>query len=203
MDQCAGGDLSSILVRREKFTENESKFYMTEIILAIEQIHNKKILYRDMKPENILLDGKGHVKLADFGLSKEKMANTDLAQSFCGSPAQLSPEMIDKKGVGTAADIWGLGTLLQELLNGHPPFIADNIQSMFKKISNESIKMDTKVSGECMDFLRVMLDKDPTKRFGGNVSSMKNHAWFRDINWSKVEGKEQNSPFEDLFDEDD
>jgi len=139
-----------------------------------------------MKPENVLLDAEGHTKLADFGLSKENMMSNDLAFSFCGSPAYLCPEMIEKKGVSKSADIWGLGTLLFELLNGRPPFIADNIQNMFNKISNDNIEMDFEVSKDCLNFVETLLHKDPKQRFEGLISNVKKHPWLSDIDWDRV-----------------
>jgi len=93
LDLCTGGDLAYHLTKREIFDENESKFFIAEVILAIEYLHSLDIIYRDLKPENILIDTEGHVKLADFGLAKEGIKNNN-ARSFCGSPAYLAPEML-------------------------------------------------------------------------------------------------------------
>jgi len=98
--------------------------------------------------------------------------------------------MIEKKGVSKSADIWGLGTLLFELLNGRPPFIADNIQNMFKKISNDQISMDYDVSMQCKEFVETLLHKDPKFRFEGLISNVKKHSWLKDINWDKVVNRE-------------
>ena len=99
------------------FNEDEARFYIAELLLAIEHLHEKKIIYRDLKPENVLLDGTGHLKLADFGLSKQ-VGNDDKTKSFCGSPAYLSPEMLSQKGVGKESDLYGIGTVLYEFLIG-------------------------------------------------------------------------------------
>ena len=101
--------LSLHLIDKGKFTENESRFYIAELILAIDYLHTIDVIYRDLKPENILIAKDGHIKLADFGLSKEGVADKDVAKSFCGSPAYLSPEMLKNKGVGKAADVYGIG----------------------------------------------------------------------------------------------
>jgi len=109
LDYCPGGDLSLHLANKGTFTEDESRFYLAELILAVEHLHSKDIIYRDLKPENILTTTDGHIKLADFGLSKEGVGDENLAKSFCGSPAYLSPEMLRNRGVGKAADIYGIG----------------------------------------------------------------------------------------------
>lgn len=109
IDYCPGGDLSLHLANKGTFTEDETRFFLAELVLAIEHIHAKDIIYRDLKPENILLTHDGHIKLADFGLSKEGIGDKDTAKSFCGSPAYLSPDMLKNKGVGKAADIYGIG----------------------------------------------------------------------------------------------
>ena len=88
--------MSYHLAEKYKFSEKESRFYISELILAVEHLHENNIVYRDLKPENILLDYEGHVKLADFGLSKDNIGKNDLTKSFCGSPAYLSPEMLNK-----------------------------------------------------------------------------------------------------------
>ena len=93
-----------------------------------------------MKPENILISSKGHIKLADFGLSKEGVGDKDTTASFCGSPAYISPEMLSKTGTGKPSDIYGIGTVLFEMLNGEPPFYNDDIPTMYKNILAGNLK---------------------------------------------------------------
>ena len=96
LEYCQGGDLSYHLSEKYRFDEKDSRFYIAELILAVEHLHEKNVVYRDLKPENILLDKEGHVKLADFGLSKDNIGKDGVTKSFCGSPAYLSPEMLNK-----------------------------------------------------------------------------------------------------------
>jgi serine/threonine protein kinase len=106
LDYCPGGDLAFHLNKKQMFEENEAKFFIAEVVLAIDYIHSLDVIYRDMKPENILIDGDGHIKLADFGLAKEGIEDKMTAKSFCGSPAYLAPEMLFNKGAGKSADIY-------------------------------------------------------------------------------------------------
>jgi serine/threonine protein kinase len=138
LDLCTGGDLSYHLTKREIFSEQESKFFVAEIVLAIEYIHSLDTIYRDLKPENILIDSEGHCKLADFGLAKEGIKNNN-AKSFCGSPAYLAPEMLSDAGVGRPADIYQLGAVLYELLVGVSPFYTDNIKVLYKSIQTAKL----------------------------------------------------------------
>lgn len=114
LDNCSNGDLSELIIVKEKLNENTSRFIIAQIILAIEYLHKNNILYRDLKPENILIAADGYVKLTDFGLSKQNC----FSMSFCGSPAYLSPEMLEKKGVGFSSDIYGIGCVLYEMVVG-------------------------------------------------------------------------------------
>ena len=107
-DYCSQQDISFHICHQGYFEVSVAKFYFCELVLAIETVHNNQIVYRDLKPENILIDNEGHIKLADFGLSKD-ISETQRANSFCGSPAYLSPEMISKEGVDRAADLYALG----------------------------------------------------------------------------------------------
>ena len=105
MDYCSGGDLSQLLADYRLFREDWARFYIMELVLAIEHIHQKNVVYRDLKPENILLSSDGHIKLADFGLAKDNIRDGDNTKSFCGSPAYLSPEMLNHTGAGKASDM--------------------------------------------------------------------------------------------------
>lgn len=139
LDYCPGGDLAFHLNKRQIFDESEARFFIAEVILAIEYIHTLNIIYRDMKPENILIDAEGHVKLADFGLAKEGVNDRGQAKSFCGSPAYLAPEMLLSKGVGKAGDIYQIGAVLYELLVGFPPHYTENIKKLYENIKNAKL----------------------------------------------------------------
>mmetsp|Transcript_13832 Transcript_13832/g.16480 ORF Transcript_13832/g.16480 Transcript_13832/m.16480 type:complete len:128 (+) Transcript_13832:307-690(+) len=123
LDLCPGGDLAHHLSVREMFEESEARFFVAEVVLAIEYIHSLNVIYRDMKPENILVGADGHIKLADFGLAKEGMSKANSrAKTFLGSPAYLAPEIFDSSGVSRSSDIYQMGVVLYELLFGMPPF---------------------------------------------------------------------------------
>lgn len=148
LEYCPGGDLSLHLAQRVTFEEYTAKFYIAELILAIEHIHEKDIVYRDLKPENILLDQDGHIKLADFGLSKDHVQDGDNTKSFCGSPAYLSPEMLAHTGSGKPSDIYGIGAVLYEMLTGDPPYYNDDIPTMYHNIKSGVLKFPPGVSIE-------------------------------------------------------
>ena len=119
----AGGELFFHLGREGRFSEPRARFYAAQITLALEHLHSVNVIYRDLKPENVLLDHKGNVRLTDFGLSKEGVQSVDSgAHSFCGTPEYLAPEVLNRSGHGRAVDWWSLGALLYEMLTGLPPF---------------------------------------------------------------------------------
>ena len=194
LDYCPGGDLGFHLMSR-LFEENEAKFYIGELILAIEHLHNLDIIYRDLKPENILIDSENHIKLADFGLAKERIAKGELTQSFCGSPAYLSPEMVQRKGVGKSADIYGIGAVLYEMISGTPPFYSNEIEKLYQNIKKSKLVLHNYFSDELKDLLKKLLCRDPKKRIGiYNKSEIKSHPFFKDLDWEKLGRKEITPP---------
>ena len=126
LDYCPGGDLAEHLAIENRFTEDRAKIYLCEIILALEDLHKRDIIFRDLKPDNVVLDLQGHAMLTDFGLSKEGVMDAKSAKSFCGSIAYLAPEMLKRKGHGKSVDWYLLGVLFYEMLVGIPPYFTDN-----------------------------------------------------------------------------
>lgn len=142
MDICTGGELFCHLLLQRRFSERLAKFYMCEILLGFHYMHERDIVYRDIKPENILVDMDGHIRIADFGLSKV-IAKDERSYSFCGSPEYLSPEMLQNTdGHDRRLDIYCLGVLLYEMLTGLPPFYDENHQTMFEKIMYSDLQLD-------------------------------------------------------------
>ena len=133
MDMITGGELFFHLKNERRFNEERSRFYTAEIMLGLEHLHLKNIIYRDLKPENILLDSDGHVVLTDFGLSK-KFTKGEKAQTFCGTPEYLAPEVVIGAGHGKEVDWWSLGILLYEMMVGLPPFYSENTNLMYELI---------------------------------------------------------------------
>ena len=135
LDFCPGSDLSKILHREGRFSEEKARMYLCEILLALEDLHKRDIIYRDLKPENVVLDDEGHAQLTDFGLSKEGVFEGNKgAKSFCGSVAYLAPEMLCKAGHGKSVDWYLLGVLLYEMTVGQPPYYSESKSELFKNI---------------------------------------------------------------------
>lgn len=151
LEFCPGGELFFHLSRIGQFDEKITKFYCTQIILAIYHLHKNKIIYRDLKPENVLIDKDGYAKLTDFGLSKENIKGNNDTLTLCGTPEYLAPEIIDRKGHGFAVDWWSVGCIIYEMLTGQPPFmlINGNKEELFENIRKPSIKMPPHVSLQC------------------------------------------------------
>ena len=196
IDYCPGGDLNFHIIQN-LFEENEARFYIAELILGIEHLHKLNILYRDLKPENILISQDNHIKLADFGLAKEGVSDLQNTKSFVGSPAYLSPEMLSRKGVGKSADLYGIGAVLYEMMCGTPPFYSNNINILFKNISQNKLMLHEYFSDELKDLLSQLLCRDPYKRIGVlDKNELKNHEWFKEIDWDKLAKKKINPPLD-------
>jgi len=192
LDYCPNGDLLAHLQESVRMSENVCKFYCSEILLALEYLHSLDIVYRDLKPENILLDNFGHVKMADFGLAKENVNSMNLAMSFCGSPAYLSPELVNKEGADKSADVYAFGALIYELLTGLPPFFSENIHELFHNIRGGHLTFPEVIGPEARDLIKKVMQRDTTKR--PTTSQLKHHPFFRDIDWEATLGKQIRPP---------
>ena len=196
IDYCPGGDLNFHIIQNV-FEEDEAKFYIAELILGIEHLHNLNIIYRDLKPENILINSDNHIKLADFGLAKEGINDSSMTRSFCGSPAYLSPEMLIRKSAGKSADMYGIGAVLYEMIRGTPPFYSKDIRTLFKNIAHSKLVLPEFFSIELKDLLKQLLSKDPYKRIGVlDKNEIKNHIWFKGLDWNKLSRKEIPPPLD-------
>ncbi|GMH53907.1 hypothetical protein TrRE_jg1631 [Triparma retinervis] len=198
LDYCPGGELFFHLSRMKKMPEHMARFYTAEITLALECLHEKGIVYRDLKPENILLDEIGHVKLADFGLAKEGIDSTvEGAKSLCGTPEYLSPEILDRKGHGTASDWWNLGMVLFEMLTGLPPWYTTDRQKLFDSLRHAPLEFPYHVSRTAQSIIRGMLTRDPSERLGGKVGAeeLKTHAFFAAVDWEALYDRRLMPPF--------
>jgi serine/threonine protein kinase len=199
LDYCAGGELFFHLGKLGKFPEPRARFYAAEIILAIRYVHSLDIIYRDLKPENVLLDAKGHIRLTDFGLSKEGISSSSSgANSFCGTPEYLAPEILNRQGHGRAVDWWSLGALLYEMLTGLPPFYCQDRERLFEKIRKSELHYPASLSSPAKNLLRGLLTKDPSKRLGSgpnDAEDIQRHDFFAPINWEKLQGGDVAPPW--------
>lgn len=164
MDICTGGEMFFHLGKVYKFNERDARFYFAEILEAFEYLHDQDFVFRDVKPENILLDIDGHIKLTDFGLSK-RIRKGSKSHSFCGSPEYMCPEILTGKGHNRSADLYCLGAFLFELMTGTPPFYSTNQSDLYKRIINDSIDFSKfKFSPSLENLLKNLLQKDPANR---------------------------------------
>ncbi|XP_071819465.1 ribosomal protein S6 kinase alpha-2-like isoform X2 [Apostichopus japonicus] len=197
LDFLRGGDLFTRLSKEVMFTEEDVKFYLAELALALDHLHSLGIIYRDLKPENILLDAKGHLKLTDFGLSKESLDNSK-TYSFCGTVEYMAPEVVNRKGHTTAADWWSFGVLMYELLTGSLPFQASHRKETMEMILKAKLGMPQFLSPQAQSLLRALFKRNPMNRLGAaanGVEDIKKHAFFASINWEKLMKRESEPPF--------
>lgn len=159
LDYCPGGDLSYYLAREKRFTEHKARLYVCELVLALEELHRHNIIYRDLKPSNIVLTSEGHVQLTDFGLAKEGVSDNNAARSFCGSMGYLAPEMLKRQGHGKAADWYMLGTLLYELLTGCIPYFSPDQGTFLRNMETGALSLPMSLSAVTKDFLYAVLPK--------------------------------------------
>eukprot|EP00008_Paramoeba_atlantica_P011858 CAMPEP_0201493132 /NCGR_PEP_ID=MMETSP0151_2-20130828/36227_1 /ASSEMBLY_ACC=CAM_ASM_000257 /TAXON_ID=200890 /ORGANISM="Paramoeba atlantica, Strain 621/1 / CCAP 1560/9" /LENGTH=663 /DNA_ID=CAMNT_0047880317 /DNA_START=60 /DNA_END=2051 /DNA_ORIENTATION=+ len=190
LDYLNGGELFFHLSNVDRFSESRAKMYAAEIVLALGYLHENQIVYRDLKPENLLLDMQGHVCVTDFGLVKEGLPYGQLTYTFCGSPEYLAPEILQAKGYGRAVDWWALGTFLYEMLEGLPPFYDDDISVMNCKILTQPLYFHPDhFSKEAKDILKGLLERDPNKRLGASregAEEIKRHPFFKDVDWDML-----------------
>lgn len=185
MEYSMGGDLMRH-IHDDIFTEERSCFYASCVLLGLEYLHANKIIYRDLKLDNLLLDKDGYVKLADFGLCKEGMGPTDRTSTFCGTPEFLAPEVLTENSYTRAIDWWGLGVLIFEMLVGEPPFSGDDEEEIFDSIVNDDVRYPRFLSIESISIMRRLMRKNPEKRLGageGDATEVKQQRFFKHINW--------------------
>jgi Protein kinase domain/Ankyrin repeats (many copies) len=154
LDYCPGGDMSSHLIAEKRFTEQRARIYICEILLALEELHKRDIIFRDLKPDNIVLDKDGHALLTDFGLSKEGVYENNAAKSFCGSVAYLAPEMIKRNGHGKAVDWYLLGVVFYEMVVGMPPYFSSNKDELINNIQRGKLKIPASLSLEAKELIK-------------------------------------------------
>jgi 5'-AMP-activated protein kinase, catalytic alpha subunit len=175
MELCAGGDLLNFVRKRKKLDENIARVLFKQIIEGIGYIHSKKILHRDIKLDNILLDGKGRVKIADFGVSKT-VQKGEVMKEQSGTPAYIAPEIIRDKGYkGFKADLWSAGVVLFALLYGTVPFKANNMKDLHAQIMEARYNMKDEISESAKSLIRGLLNVDPHKRL--SVTQVLQHEW--------------------------
>lgn len=151
-----------------------------------------------MKPENVLIDRTGYVKLTDFGLSKENIADNHSTNSFCGTPEYLAPEIVMSKGHGKAVDWWSLGAIMYEMLTGMPPFYSDDREKLFKKIQEVKVNYPPFLSKNSVDLLQKLFVKDPDQRLGSGsegAGEIKDHPFFNHIDWEAIYEQKIKPPF--------
>jgi len=178
MEYIIGGEFFSHLRKAARFPGDTARFYAGQIALVFEHLHGHNILYRDLKPENLLLDIKGNCKVTDFGFAKYVEYRT---WTLCGTPEYLAPEIILSKGHGKAVDWWALGILIYEMLAGYPPFYDEDPLGIYQKILEGKIKFPWHVDRSVKDLIKKLLTADLTKRLGNlknQADDVKKHKWF-------------------------
>ncbi|GAA5958760.1 hypothetical protein JCM3765_006027 [Sporobolomyces pararoseus] len=194
LEYVQGGELFSHLRRAGRFSADVTRFYIANLVLALEHLHSQNIIYRDLKPENLLIGADGHIKVTDFGFAKYVK---DRTWTLCGTPEYISPEIITATGHGAAADWWALGILLFELLAGYPPFFADHPLEIYEKILAGKFSVPPHIDPVAKDLIRRLLTADLTKRLGnlsGGAQDVKAHRWFEGVDWDAVKRKEIRAP---------
>eukprot|EP00055_Hartaetosiga_balthica_P011730 m.54343 g.54343 ORF g.54343 m.54343 type:complete len:369 (+) comp7715_c0_seq1:506-1612(+) len=186
LEYVPGGELFRKLRMSVKFSEHHASFYAAQILLALEYLHFNSIVYRDIKPENILFKRNGYIKLVDFGFAKIIRNTSHRTYTLCGTPEYLAPEILIMKGYGISVDYWAFGILLFEMCAGYPPFQAESPMKTYKKIVTGKYKAPSSFSPQLQNILTKLLTVQPHLRLGviyGDCQRIKDHTYFHNMDW--------------------
>jgi len=178
LEPCLGGELFTVLRSRTFFSEDISRFYAASVVSMFKYMHERDIIYRDLKPENLLLDSKGYLKMTDFGFAKRLRGVT---YTLCGTPDYLAPEIVEGKGHGKGVDWWCLGILIYEMLASYPPFFDENPMKTYSKITRSKVEIPGHFSKDAISIINKLLEKRSSKRLGvikGGAKTIEEHPWF-------------------------
>ncbi|GAB1861246.1 cGMP-dependent protein kinase [Camponotus japonicus] len=187
MEACLGGELWTVLRDKGHFDDGTTRFYTACVVEAFDYLHSRNIIYRDLKPENLLLDNQGYVKLVDFGFAK-RLDHGRKTWTFCGTPEYVAPEVILNKGHDISADYWSLGVLMFELLTGTPPFAGGEPMKTYNIILKgiDAIEFPRSITRNAMALIKKLCRDNPAERLGyqkGGISEIQKHKWFDGFNW--------------------
>jgi serine/threonine protein kinase len=193
-----GGDMFTHIQNAKNFSEPHAKFYIAQIFLALEYLHTKNIIYRDLKPDNVVMETNGYLKLVDFGICKKLEGSDDKTNTFTGTLQYMSPEVILRHSYGLASDWWALGMFACELLIGKSPFYApgDNSVQTSTRIVKEQYQLPNNFSLECKDFISKLLEKKPESRMCNTPKTgmIKAHPWFEYFDWAGLMAADLKAP---------
>jgi serine/threonine protein kinase len=194
LEYVIGGEFFTHLRKAGKFEHVVSKFYAAQICLAFEYLHSTDIIYRDLKPENLLLDASGYLKITDFGFAKKVTFKT---YTLCGTPEYIAPEVLLNKGHGKGVDWWTLGILLFEMMAGQPPFVDDDPMGIYQQILAGKLNFPRHFDKNAKSLVKKLLCADLTKRFGclkGAAEDIKKHKWLAAFDWIALNNRTMVAP---------
>jgi len=198
MEVCLGGELWTVLRDRNVFDDTTARFYVGCVVEALQYLHSRGIVYRDLKPENLLLDEQGYVKLVDFGFAK-KVGHGRKTWTFCGTPEYVAPEIILNRGHDVSSDLWSLGILMFELLTGSPPFSGSDPMKTYNLILKgiDAIDFPRKISRNAQTMIKKLCREYPVERLGygiNGIKEIKKNKWFEGFNWEDLKKRTLKAP---------
>lgn len=192
MEFVQGGDLFSVLCKKERLDSKDASFYAAEIVLALAHLHSIFCAYRDLKPENIMIAAGGHVKLVDFGFAKI-IPRGEKTYTTCGTPEYMAPEVIEQTGHDCSVDWWQAGILLYEMLAGFSPFFARSPYSIYEMIVSYEVAFPANFDQDAKDLIVKLLRKDPLQR--PSERDIRKHSFFKRVDWNDVAALKTEPPF--------
>jgi len=203
MEFVPGGELGAKLRKDDTFDNDTARFYVSQIVMALQYMHSDNIIYRGICTDNLMIDKAGYIKLVDFGFAKtlvikEDDPSSNLTHTLCGTPEYLAPEMVNNKGHGKGADWWAVGIVIYEMLAGYPPFYADEPYQIYTLILSNEVTFPKMFDGQAEILIKSLLCTDTHKRLGcraQGAEDIKKHKWFRGLNWAALYNKQMPAPY--------
>ena len=201
-----GGKLRTLLNQKKKFPLEHAKFYLANILLILENLHKNKIIYRDLKPDNLLIKQNGYLTILDISYAKELKNKNDFTHTLCGTPNYLAPEIILNKGYNYSIDFWSLGIILFEMLVGKDPFHSHDPMLIYQNILTNKMQFPKIIDRDAKTLIIHLLVPDPEKRYGclkNGADDIKNHRLYNDFRWRRLSDESLEPPIKPEFEEQD